>query len=147
MEDTHRERQGRGGVGEQGPRETDVCLPGAGGPGGLPPAVPTPTLGCSSWGWVHLHALPSQTLQPMYSAPAPLALPLDSGGPTDGCLTLQVVRSYKATIQQTLDILFPSGKAPSPEQHRCFKPGLCRPHHHCLGFPELRQDLLTRSSM
>ena len=98
-----------GGVREQGPRETDVCLLGAGGPGGLPPAVPTPTLGLLilGGGGASSHtALPDPAAH-MYLAPHTPGPARGLRGPhCDGCPLLQVVRSYKATIQQTLDILF-----------------------------------------
>lgn len=83
----HRERGGWGGVTEQVPRETDICLVGWG-----PPRSP-----CSR---SHPHAaLPSLTSA--LGAAAALR-----GPPARRCPLLQVVRSYKATVQQTLDVLF-----------------------------------------
>lgn len=35
----------------------------------------------------------------------------------------------------------PPGRLRVPEQHRRLQPGLCRPHHNRLGFPQRRQDL------
>lgn len=76
-----------GGVTEQVPRETDICLVGWG-----PPRSP-----CSR---SHPHAaLPSLTSA--LGAAAALR-----GPPARQCPLLQVVRSYKATVQQTLDVLF-----------------------------------------
>lgn len=98
----------RGVVREQGPRETDVCLLG----GGRPRRSPSSSPHTHAWaahsgkGGSCLHILPSQTLQPTctWRPPGPAC---GLWGPhCDGCPLLQVVRSYKATIQQTLDILF-----------------------------------------
>lgn len=68
---------------------------------------PHPRLGCSSWGGgACFHVLPSQTLQPTCTRHPPSPARGLWGPHCDRCPLLQVVRSYKATIQQTLDILF-----------------------------------------
>ena len=106
----HRELSGEavGGITEQVPRETDICLAGREGPKGSLPRAPAPQLRLLSLG-----------------VRCPARSPLNSpalwvlGSPPCGCLPrtpgahqrdrrplLQVVRSYKAAIQQTLDILF-----------------------------------------
>ena len=107
MEDIHGERQGMGLSGSRARgRQTCACW-GAGGPRGLPPAAPTPTLGLLILGGgACFHVLPSQTLQPTCTRHPPSPARGLWGPHCDRCPLLQVVRSYKATIQQTLDILF-----------------------------------------
>lgn len=118
---------------------------GAGGPGGLPSAAPTPMLGLlvlvGVGGGAHLPALPSQTLQSTRSRCSPWPCPWLLGTPLCWVPALAGGEKLQGHHPADLGHPLPPGRLRVSEQHRCFKPGLCRPHHHCLGFPELRQDL------
>ena len=82
MEDIHGERQGMGLSGSRARgRQTCACW-GAGGPRGLPPAAPTPTLGLlilGRGGVFSRTALPDPAAH-MYSAP-PRPCPWTLGAP------------------------------------------------------------------
>lgn len=109
MEDIHRERQGCGGCQGAGP-EGDRRVPAGGGrPRRSPSSSPHPHAWAAhpGGGGASSHtALPDPAAH-MYLAPHTPGPARGLRGPhCDGCPLLQVVRSYKATIQQTLDILF-----------------------------------------
>ena len=111
MEYIHGERKGRGGCQGAGP-EGDRRVPPVGweAPEVSLQQRPPPCLGCSSWwGWGAAHIFPHCPPRPCSPHVVGALLGPAPGfwGPHYvGCPLLQVVRSYKATIQQTLDILF-----------------------------------------
>lgn len=131
------------GVREQGP--ADVCLLGGRRPQRSPSSSAHPHAwaarpGGGGWG-AHFPTLPSQTLQSTRSQCPPWPCPWALGAPPRRLPALAGGKKLQGHHPADLGHPLPPGRLRVSEQHRCFKPGLCRPHHHCLGFPELRQDL------